>query len=116
MPLNDILRKCAALYKINKLQEKINHLIYMDDTQLFAKKEKELENLIHEVRIYRQDIGMEFGIEKCAMLVMKSGKRHISDGMELPNQDRHKRKPTNPWEYLYLPTHPLGQDMTQGQF
>ena len=31
---------------------------------------------------------MEFGIEKCAMLVIKSGKRHITDGMELPNQDK----------------------------
>ena len=31
---------------------------------------------------------MEFGIEKCAMLVMKSGKRHLTDGMELPNQDK----------------------------
>ena len=30
---------------------------------------------------------MEFGIEKCAMLVMKSGKRHMTDGMELPNHD-----------------------------
>ncbi len=31
---------------------------------------------------------MEFGIEKCAMLVMKSGKWHITEGMELPNQDK----------------------------
>ena len=31
---------------------------------------------------------MEFGIEKCAMLVMKSGKRHMTDGMELPNEDK----------------------------
>ena len=31
---------------------------------------------------------MEFGIEKCAMLVMKSGKWHMTDGMELPNQDK----------------------------
>ena len=31
---------------------------------------------------------MEFGIEKCAMRVMKSGKRHRTDGMELPNQDK----------------------------
>ena len=29
---------------------------------------------------------MEFGIEKCTMLVMKSGKRYLTDGMELPNQ------------------------------
>ena len=31
---------------------------------------------------------MEFVIEKYAVLVMKSGKRHITDGMELPNQDK----------------------------
>ena len=47
-----------------------------------------MENLIQAVRIYSQDIGMEFGIEKCAMLVMKSGKRHMTDGMELPNPDK----------------------------
>ena len=41
---------------------------------------------------------MEFGREKCAMLVMKSGKRHITSGMELPNLERsEKRKPTNIW-------------------
>ena len=62
--------------------------MYMDDIKLFAKNEKELETLIHAVRIYSQDIGMEFGIEKCAMLVMKSGKRHMTEGMELPNQDK----------------------------
>ena len=31
---------------------------------------------------------MEYGIEKCAMLVMKSGKRHLTDGMELPNENK----------------------------
>ena len=30
---------------------------------------------------------MEFGIEQCAMLIIKSGKRHLTDGMELTNQD-----------------------------
>ena len=39
------------------------------------KNEKELETLIHAVRIYSQDIGIEFGREKCAMLVVKSAKR-----------------------------------------
>ena len=45
--------------------------MYMNEIKLFAKNEKELETLIHTFRIYSQDIGMEFGIEKCAMLVMK---------------------------------------------
>ena len=62
--------------------------MYMDDIKLFAKNEKEPETLIHAVRIYTQDIEMEFGIEKCALLVMKSGKRHQTDGIELPNQNK----------------------------
>ena len=62
--------------------------MYMDDIKLFAKNEKELESLIHTVRIYSQDRGMDFGIKKCVMRVMKSGKRHKTDGIELPNQDK----------------------------
>ena len=87
MPFNHILRKCTVGYKLTKPQEKINHLMYMNDIKPFSKKEKELKTLIHVVRIYSQDVGMEFD-RKCAMLVMKSGKRHIKDGMELPNQDK----------------------------
>ena len=83
MPLNNILRKCTAGYKLNRSQEKINHLMYMDDIKLFTQNGKELETLMHAVRIYSQD--MEFSIEKYAMLVIKSGKRHLTDGMELPN-------------------------------
>ena len=74
MPLNHIHRKYTAGCKLCKSPEKINLLMYMDDIKQFTKKEKELETLIHAVRKYSQDIGMEFGTEKCAMLVMKSGK------------------------------------------
>ena len=63
MPLNHILRKCTTGYKLSRSQEKINHLMYLDGIKLFAKNEKELEALIHIVRIYSQDIGMEFGIK-----------------------------------------------------
>ena len=101
MPLNHTLRKCIAGYKLSRSQEKINHLMYMDDIKLFTKNEKELETLIHAVRIYSQDIGMEFGIEKCAMLVMKSGKRHMTDRMELPNHDEIRTLGENE-NYKYL--------------
>ena len=40
------------------------------------------------VRIYNQDIGMTFNIEKCTLLVMKSGKRHLTDGMIQPNEEK----------------------------
>ena len=44
---------------------------------------------------------MEFGIEKCAMLVIKSGKRHMTDGMELPNPDKIRTLGENE-TYKYL--------------
>ena len=36
---------------------------------------------------YTVRTGMEFGIEKCAILIKKGGKRHMTDGTELPNPD-----------------------------
>ena len=36
---------------------------------------KQLETLVQVVRIYSLDIGMEFGKEKCAILIMICGKR-----------------------------------------
>ena len=100
MPLNHILRKCTAGYKLSRSQE-VNHLMYMDDIKLFAKNKKELETLINAVRIYSQDIGIEFGIGKCAMLVMKSGKQHMTDGIELPNYDKIRTLEENE-TYKYL--------------
>ena len=75
--------------------------MYMDDIKLFAKNEKELETLIHTIRIYSQDIGMGFGIEKYALLTMKNGKRHRTDGIELPNQDKIRTLAENE-AYKYL--------------
>ena len=51
MPLNHILRKCTARYKLSKSQENINQLMYMDDIKQFAKNEKELETLTQTVGI-----------------------------------------------------------------
>ena len=52
-------------------------------------------------RINSQDIGMEFGIEKCALLVMKSGRRYLTDGIELPNRDKIRTLTENE-TYKYL--------------
>ena len=40
MPLNHILRKCTAGYKLSRSQKKINHLMYTDDIKILAKNEK----------------------------------------------------------------------------
>ena len=46
---------------------------------------KGLESLVQAVRVLSEDIGMEFGIEKCAILVMDKGKIVKSVGIELPD-------------------------------
>ena len=43
----------------------------IDDIKVFAKNEKEKETPIQTIRIYKQDIGMEYEIEKCAMPIIK---------------------------------------------
>ena len=64
LPLNYILRKYTAEYKLSNPQEKINHLMYMHDIKQLSKMKKELETLIQVVRIYSENIRMAFCIEK----------------------------------------------------
>ena len=45
----------------------------MDDI-IFAKKENEVETMIKGIWIYSQDIGIEFRIERCSILIMKTVK------------------------------------------
>ena len=75
----------------------------MDDIHLFAQNEKELEILIQSVRKYSQDTGMEFGIEKCIILLKKGRKRHMTNKMEPPNQEKIRmlgeKEKYNTWEY-----------------
>ena len=61
--------------------------MYMDEVKEFGKNDKELNTLIQTIRIYSQDIGMEFGIEKYAMLIMKGGKRETIERIEIPNPE-----------------------------
>ena len=54
----------------------------MNDISLLEKNEKEMKIIIHTLRIYSQDFRIEFGRYKYAMLITRSGKRQITDGIE----------------------------------
>ena len=73
---------------LGKNREKINHLLFMDDLKLYGKNIRELDSLIQTVRIFSTDIGMEFGISKCAMIQMKRGKIVAFEGIELPKEEK----------------------------
>ena len=64
---------------------------------------KELETLTETMRIYNQGIGMEFGIEKYAVLIMKSAQWQIMDRIEQTSQEsiRILREKEN-YKYLWI--------------
>ena len=85
IPLSLIFRKVKSAYEFSGSKEKINHLLFMDHLKLYSRNEKELGSLLQAIRIFSKDIGMEFVIEKCAMLVTEKGKIVKSVGIELPD-------------------------------
>ena len=70
-------------YKVKKGGKKINHLIFMDDLKLFAKNKDEIDSLVNTVRIFSEDIKIEFGLPKCGVLIMKRKKVVKSEGISV---------------------------------
>jgi hypothetical protein len=52
----------------NTNTDKFSHLLYMDNLKLIAKSEEEFQRQIQRVKIFSDDIHMEFGLEKCATI------------------------------------------------
>ena len=73
IPLIVILRKAKAAYEFSERKEKINHILFMGDLKFNSRNEKDLDLLVWTIRVFSEDIGMEFGIEKCSMLVTEKG-------------------------------------------
>ena len=57
----------------------------MNDLKLYSRNEKKLDSLVQTIRIFNKDIRMEFGIEKCAILVIEKGKIVKTVGVEFPD-------------------------------
>ena len=46
----------------------------MDDLKIYAKDDAELEKLLDTVKTFSDEIGMEFGLDKCVKATFKRGK------------------------------------------
>ena len=100
IPLSILLKREKLGYSFGSDGKLINHLLFMDDLKLFGKTERELEGLVDLVSVYSRDIGMEFGLEKCASLVIRRGVKEGNDGIELPNGEMMKEVDANGYKYL----------------
>ena len=53
---------------------KLNNLLFMDDLKLFGKSDDKIDSLVQTVFTFSEDIGMEFGLKKCVVVILKKGK------------------------------------------
>ena len=60
----------------------------MDELKLYAKNENEIKGLVSTVEVFSQDIGMQFSIKKCSVIIMNRGKVKSIDGIELPSGEK----------------------------
>ena len=59
----------------------------MDDLKLYTRSEKELNSLIQSVRVFSKDIGKQCRVKKCAVLMLKRGRKIKSEGVKIPENN-----------------------------
>ena len=70
----------------------INHFLFVHNLKKpYGKNENQIDSLVPSVRIVTEDMGMEFGISKCAIVLMKRGKLFQSEEIMLPGDKRCDR-------------------------
>ena len=90
----------ADLGYVTSRNQKLNNLLFMDNLKLYPKSERELDSLIQTVRIFSDYVGMVFGLNKCAVLVLKRGKMVQTEGIELPDGMRMREVKLDGYKYL----------------
>ena len=81
IPLSVFLNE-AGLGYVTSRNQKLNDLLFMDDLNIYE-SERKLDSLIQTVRIFSDNVGMVFGLDKCRVLVLKRGKMVRTEGIEL---------------------------------
>ena len=89
-------------YEFGDKKIRINHLLFMCDLKLFAKSKDQIDSLVNTVYTFSEDIGMELGIKKCGVLVLKRGKadKVKSTSLNLPNGKLMKTIDEEGYKYL----------------
>ena len=84
-PLSHLLNKLCDGYRIGtpgNRTTKINHLLFIDDLKTYAPNIAIAKEQLKLISQFTNDIGMRFGVDKCAYMYIEHGKRK-STGTEL---------------------------------
>ncbi|KXJ09461.1 Retrovirus-related Pol polyprotein from type-1 retrotransposable element R2 [Exaiptasia diaphana] len=100
VPLTMLLKRETIGYRFGSGQQMMNHLLFMDDLKLYGRSEEELEKLVDVVHVFSRDIGMEFGLDKCAVLILKQGSKVHCEGILLPDGKEMSEMDESGYKYL----------------
>ena len=71
-PLTNMLKRAGVGYRIGG--RIVSHLLYVDDLKVFARSPAEMEVCRRIIKKFSDDICMDFGLEKCAVIHTTNGK------------------------------------------
>ena len=74
----------------------------MDDLKLLGKSDDQIDSPVQTVFTFSEDIGMEFGLKKCGVVILKKEKLVKFHGIHLPNQEIMKEVVENRYTYLVI--------------
>ena len=100
IPMTMILRKTGKGYQLGEQGIVINHLMFMDDIKIYGKNTKQLDSLVQTIRIITEDMRMEFGIDKCAVVNLSRGKITQTEGIKLPDNKTIRDIGMTSYKYL----------------
>ena len=84
-PLTWLLRRAKAGCEWRNKGFKRNPLLFMNGKKLFAKSKNQIYFPVQTVHIFSEDIGVQFGIKKCGVLIMVRRKVIRADEIRLPD-------------------------------
>ena len=102
--LSWLIKRTGHGYYINKGRKPenlISHLLFMDDLKLYSSNDNQLRALLETTQIFSNDIGMSFGLEKCAKISIIRGKVKNRDNIILSSGEEI-RELNNQTFYKYL--------------
>ena len=61
-------------YSFKKVRETLNHLLFMYDLNLYSSSGSGIDSCVRLVKVVSGVVGMNLGMDKCAVLKTKRGK------------------------------------------
>ena len=100
-PLSHLLRMRKGYAYGKNRQYQHTHNFFVDDLKLFATNMNNIKCLLDIVTLFSKDIGMKFGVDKCAFVQIEKGKQIQNPGPLIINDLIIKPLPTGDI-YAYL--------------